>query len=246
MPARIAPPAQTKTVTITRRIRMKLTADDIRLYLLPEVEERMRHYTNLAAGEVSGLGTVEQFDGGFLVTDIFLPRQECSQGGTELDQESVATLLMELDNAGQDPGALKFWWHSHGGLDTFWSRTDEECIDNLANGDYLLSLVTNKRGNVLARLDIFKPVRVTIDQVPVSVRSTGVALLDTCRQEIRDNVNNIPFPFAPAINFPAREPELFPHWGEVQDDLEELEEQFMAGELTWQEYEERLREVGNG
>jgi hypothetical protein len=32
----------------------------------------------------------------------------------------------------------------------------------------------------------------------------------------------------------------------VQDDLEELEEQFMAGELTWQEYEDRMREVGNG
>ena len=42
---------------------MKLTAEDIRLYLLPEVEERMRHYTQLAAGEVSGLGMVEEFDG---------------------------------------------------------------------------------------------------------------------------------------------------------------------------------------
>ena len=25
-----------------------------------------------------------------------------------------------------------------------------------------------------------------------------------------------------------------------------LQEQFMAGEMTWQEYEDRLREVGNG
>jgi len=225
---------------------MKITAEDIRLFLLPEVEERMRHYTNLAAGEVSGLGTVEQFDGGFLVTDLFLPKQSCSPGGTELDQESVATLIMDLDEAGADAGSLRFWWHSHGALDVFWSRTDEECIDNLANGDYVLSLVTNKKGHTLARLDIFKPVRVTIDQLPVSVRSTGATLLDACRQEIRERVNNIPVPFAPAISFPAREPELFPHWGEVQDDLEELEEQFMAGELTWQEYEDRLREVGNG
>ncbi len=225
---------------------MKMTADDIRLYLLPEVEERMRHYTNLAAGEVSGLGTVEEFAGGFLVTDIFLPKQSCSPSGTELDQESVATLIMELDQAGADAGSLRFWWHSHAGLDVFWSRTDEECIASLANGDYVLSLVTNKRGNVLARLDIFKPVRVTIDEVPVSVRSTGVTLLDDCRKDILERVNDIPAPFAPAIRFPSREPELFPHWGEVRDDLEELEEQFMAGELTWQEYEDRMREVGNG
>jgi hypothetical protein len=224
---------------------MKITAEDIRLYLLPEVEERMRHYTNLAAGEVSGLGTVEQFDGGFLVTDLFLPKQSCSPGGTELDQESVATLLMELDDAGADAGSLRFWWHSHGSMDVFWSRTDEECIDNLANGDYVLSLVTNKKGHTLARLDIFKPVRVTVDQVPVSVRSTGDALLDACRQEVLDKVENMPIPFGP-LRFPQRGPELLSGWGDVRDEMDELEEQFMSGEMTWQEYEDRLREVGNG
>ena len=224
---------------------MKLTAEDIGLFLLPEVEERMRHYTNLAAGEVSGLGTVEEFNGGFLVTDLFLPKQTCSPGGTELDQESVATLLMELDQAGKDSGALRYWFHSHGDLDVFWSRTDEECINNLANGDYVLSLVTNKRGHMLARLDIFRPVRVTIDQVPVSVRSTSESLVERCRQEVAMNVESAPLQFARPL-FPPRQPELLPVWGEVRDDLDELEEQFMAGELTWQEYEERLREVGNG
>jgi hypothetical protein len=183
---------------------MKITAEDIRFYLLPEVEERMRHYTNLAAGEVSGLGTVEEFDGGFLVTDLFLPKQTCSPGGTDLDQESVATLIMELDQAGKDPGALRFWWHSHGNLDVFWSGTDEQCINNLANGDYVLSLVTNKRGDVLARLDIFRPVRVTLDKVPVSVRSAGESLRERCREEIMQKVENVPVPFA-LDRFPRRE-----------------------------------------
>ena len=225
---------------------MKLTANDIRLYLLPEVEERIRHYTTLATGEVSGLGTLEEFDGGFLVNDIFLPRQECSPGGTELDQESVATLLLELDNAGTDSGTLRFWWHSHGDLEVFWSHTDEECINNLANGDYVLSLVTNKKGNILARLDIFQPVRLTVDQLPVSVRSTGLTLLDACRQEVQAKVADRPIPFATPGRLIQREPDLFPTWHHVGDELDELEEQFMAGELTWQEYEDRSREVGNG
>ena len=225
---------------------MKLTAEDIRLYLLPEVEERMRHYTQLAAGEVSGLGMVEEFDGGFLVTDLFLPKQTCSPGGTELDQESVATLIMELDQAGEDPGKLRLWYHSHGGLDVFWSGTDESCINNLANGDYILSLVTNKRGHVLARLDIFKPVRLTVDNVPVSVRSAGDSLRERCREEIRQKVENVPVPFAPIRQFPQRGPELLPSWGDMQDEFDEIEEQFMAGEMTWEEYEQRLREVGNG
>ena len=46
----------------------KIRADHVRLYLLPEVEERMRHYTELAGGEVSGLGTVEEFYGSRLFT----------------------------------------------------------------------------------------------------------------------------------------------------------------------------------
>ena len=224
---------------------MKLTAEDVQLFLLPEVEERMRHYAKLVPGEVSGLGTVEEHDGGFLVTDLFLPKQTCSPGGTELDQESVATLILELDQAGVDTATMRYWFHSHGDLDVFWSRTDEECINNLANGDYVLSLVTNKRGQMLARLDIFKPVRVTIDQVPVTVRSTTDSLAERCRQEVAQNVENEPLPFVRPL-FPPRQPESFPGWGEVHDDLNELEEQFMAGEMTWQEYEDRLREVGNG
>jgi len=224
---------------------MKLTAEDIRLYLLPEVEERMRHYTDLAAGEVSGLGTVEEFDGGFLVTDLLLPKQVCSPGGTDLDQDSVATLIMELDQAGKDVGTLRFWWHSHSNLDVFWSPTDEQCINNLANGDYVLSMVTNKRGQVLARLDIFRPVRVTVDHLPVAVRSNRNSLRERCQQEIQQKVANIPVPIAP-VRIPQRGPELLPGWGDLPDEFDEIEELFMAGELTWQEYEDRLREVGHG
>jgi hypothetical protein len=77
------------------------------------------------------------------------------------------------------------------------------------------------------------------------VRSTGDALLDACRQEVLDKVENMPIPFGP-LRFPQRGPELLSGWGDVRDEMDELEEQFMSGEMTWQEYEDRLREVGNG
>jgi hypothetical protein len=97
---------------------------------------------------------------------------------------------------------------------------------------------------MLARLDIFRPVRVTLDHLPVSVRSAGESLREKCREEIQQKVENVPVPFA-LDRFPRRQPDL-PSWGDVPDEIDELEEQFMAGELTWQEYEDRLREVGNG
>jgi len=230
---------------------MKLSAEQIRLYLLPEVEERIRHYTRLAAGEVSGLGTVEEFDGGFLVTDLYLPKQVCTPAGTELNQEAVATLLMELDGAGKDSGELKFWWHSHGSLDVFWSGTDRQCIENLANGDYVLSLVTNKKGAMLARLDIFRPARVTLDDIAVSVRSRDTGLLEACRKELQERVEESPIPFwAPGSHPVPAAPRRDMFLTEPTDDLgpmpdlDELDEQYMAGELGWEEYMDRVERGG--
>jgi hypothetical protein len=226
---------------------MKIKADAIRLFLLPEVEERIRHYTALAQGEISGLGIIEEDDRGFLVTDLFLPAQSCSNAGTEIDQEAIATLLLELDRSGRDPGALRFWWHSHGTMDTFWSGTDEQCIQNLANGDYVLSLVTNKRGHLLARLDIFQPVRLAVDDIEVAVRARSDGLLDQCRQEVKTRVHEqilTPYLLSGARrSLHVPEPDLDEVWA-WGSELSELEELFYGGEITWMEYQERLQELG--
>jgi len=235
---------------------MKTTAKNFRLFLLPEVEERIRHFAKLAAGEVSGLGLVEEVNGGFLVTQVFLPRQECTPGGTELDQEWVAALLVTLEEEGLDSGGLKFWWHSHAGMPTFWSQTDEECIAGLANDNFYTSLVTNKAGEMLARLDIFKPVHVTIDCVPVVVRHESRDLLERCRKEFEEKVEEKLTVFGGSNRSSFRstgfgsEDLFLPHWAseEFEDPgpfahVEELELRFAEGELTWEEYCERLQSL---
>ncbi len=54
-------------------------------------------------------------------------------------------------------------------MKTFWSGTDETCIQNLANSNYLIPVVTNKNGDILARVDIFKPFHVTLNDLKVEV-----------------------------------------------------------------------------
>ena len=234
---------------------MKTMSEQFRLFLLPEVEERIRHYVALASGEVSGLGLVELVRGGFLVTEVFLPRQDSTPGGTELDQDAVAALMVTLEEAGKDSGELMFWWHSHGNMNAFWSQTDEECIAGLANDNYYISLVTNKAGDMLARLDIFKPVRVTIDQVPVSIRGEDAGLLEQCRKEFADRVTELPgvvahgrggFPFQGDFGDDL----LLQHWASADFEdpgtfshVEELEALFAEGEITWEEYSKRMREL---
>jgi len=222
---------------------MKLSAEHVRLYLLPEVEERIRHYSRLADGEISGLGAVEEFDGGFLVTDLYLPKQTCSPASTVLDQDAVATLLLELDRAGKDPGTIRFWWHSHGDLGAFWSRTDAECVENLTNGDYLLSMVTNRRGDVLARIDVFRPVRFTVDGIGVSVRSRTEGLFEACRREVEEKVAEWPGP--PLSARPAEGGGFLDGPGAFLPDSEAdlFEERFVTGDPTWEDYAARMRET---
>jgi len=158
------------------------------VFLVPEVEQRIRLFTQLADGEISGLGMVEEVDGGFIVTDIFLPRQMCSNAGTMLDPDDVAALMVRLTEEGREVEKLRFWWHSHDTLPTFWSATDNTCVEDLANDSYLVSLVTNKAGSVLCRLDLFQPVRATIDEVPVYVKGRDENLAAECRRLITENV----------------------------------------------------------
>ena len=226
----------------------KIRADDLQLCLLPEIEERIRHYTDLAAGEVSGLGTIEEWNGGFLVDRVFLPKQVCTPAGTTLDEDAVATLLLELEAEGEDSGKLRFWWHSHAHHGVFWSQTDEECIEGLANGDYVLSLVTNKRGSTLARLDIFRPARMTIDDIPVSVRSLEDDLRDICQAEIAERVAEGQM-FVPVMSkLPTGQGLLLDHWADqtfdAVDEIEFLREQFQAGEISSAEYQKCLDELG--
>ena len=142
---------------------MKLSAITPRLLLTVAVQQRLSHWTELAAGEFSCLGIADQTDEGFVVSEVFLLKQSCSAAETELDQGAVSALLTDLDRAGVDVGRVRAWIHSHATFNVFWSATDARTIEALATGEWLASLVVNKAGCKLGRLDVRTPVRVTLD-----------------------------------------------------------------------------------
>ena len=73
--------------------------------------------------------------------------------------------MAELVGKGHDVGTLRFWWHTHGSGDTFWSATDDEAINLLGKDGYMLSLVTNTRGDLKLRLGMQKPFHIDIDNL---------------------------------------------------------------------------------
>lgn len=140
------------------------------VYITQEVKQRLDLYIQCAAGEISGLGTVERFGAGdFLVTAVHLFEQECTGASTELSQEDVARFLLEAVRNGIDTGTIKLWWHSHCDMECFWSGTDDDTASRFGNG-WMLAVVGNKVGQYRARLDFFEPVRMTLDNLEVRVR----------------------------------------------------------------------------
>ncbi len=118
-------------------------------------------WTDLAKGEVAAFGLVDELPGILRVTDFLLIDQQCNCAETEMDQQALAELILQLE----DPAKLRCWAHSHAFLEVFWSKTDNATIEGLSN-EWFLSLVVNKDHEALLRLDQFHPKHMYLDDMP--------------------------------------------------------------------------------
>jgi hypothetical protein len=175
--------------------------------------QKFWQYVELAHGEVSALGLVEEIRDestglitSLLVNDFLLVKQTCSMDETMMDATSVAGLIMDLEAQGIDSRKLKCWAHSHGGMSVFWSGTDDECIAGLANGEYLLSLVVNKKRDSMMRLDSFHPAHLYLTDVAFEISyplQDGLAA--ECLAEFKAKVTESSFANSTSMALPIQE-----------------------------------------
>ncbi len=169
---------------------MKYSSPITQVWIDLAAHEKLWAWTRMAKGEVSMLGLVEDGDGGPVITDVFLMRQTCTAASTDMDQADIARLLFDLGAAGIE-GQLRAWVHSHAEMAVFWSGTDDKCIEGLGGDPYIVSLVVNHKGDVKARIDVFKPIRFVIDDVPVKLRVPEMGLEEPCRAEFMAKVTEV-------------------------------------------------------
>ncbi len=158
-------------------------------------------WTDFAKGEVSCLGLVDEVVSSetgrttsLVVTDFFLVKQQCTYEETDMDVADVARLISELETKGIDSRKLRCWAHSHGSMSVFWSGQDESCISGLANNEWLLSLVVNKRRDTQMRLDQFHPSHMYIPDVQWEVKHPLVdGLAEACIDEFKAKVRETTF-----------------------------------------------------
>jgi hypothetical protein len=220
----------------------KKSRDPVQLSLHVQVDsvamQKFWQFVELAKGEVSALGLVEEIRDestglitSLLVNDFLLVKQTCSMDETTIDAASVAGLIMDLEAQGIDSRKLKCWAHSHGGMSVFWSGTDDECIAGLANGEYLLSLVVNKKRDTQMRLDQFHPAHLYLTDVAFEIAypmQDGLAA--ECLAEFKAKVTESSYAVSTSMALPMQELQEAHERGALTD--EELRD-----ELDWLGYE---------
>jgi hypothetical protein len=168
----------------------------IRIQIDAVAMQKLWTWTDIAHGEVSALGLVEEIRDpnngtvtALLITDMFLVKQQCSMDETTMDPQAVGQLMADLEANGIDSRKLRLWAHSHAGMSVFWSGTDDECINGLANGDYLVSFVTNKKRDAIVRLDCYHPTHLFVSDCVWEIKYPLVdGLAEACFAEFRSKV----------------------------------------------------------
>ena len=159
------------------------------MLLSAEAERQLRVWTQAAKGEFSCFSVTEiDESGAIVVKKFFLPEQICTESHTSPDRESMGMLMTELVKGGYDVSDLRCWAHSHADMDCFWSSEDADTIEQMDNGDWLISIVTNKAGHFRARLDLYHPWRITVDQIKLGFLSS-VERDDALEKELHEKVN---------------------------------------------------------
>lgn len=166
----------------------------MKLFITQKAHQKLKYYVSQCETEISGLGKLNVItDPGtglreMVVTQFEIFEQVVSGTHSDLNPDALGKFLFEKIRDGEDPAEYRVWWHSHATMQAFFSGTDVGTINGSTEFPYLISLVTNHKGDLIARVDIFDPVRVTQNLEVEVIIDEDLELKELCRQEIEAKV----------------------------------------------------------
>lgn len=175
---------------------VKVNFNRVELVFTQETFNQMFTYVDASSIEISGLGRIKKevkdHTISFIVEELFLLKQKNTAASTHLDPAALAEFVIDRVEKNQSVHDVKLWFHSHVNMQAFWSGTDDACCDAFENegqeaDNWYLSIVVNKKREMKARLDIYKPYRLVLYDIPVKVYM-GFNLPDRKKyeQEVKD------------------------------------------------------------
>lgn len=159
-----------------------------RVRISPKAWRRMLLYVDCCETEVGGLGIGTKEGTLFNLEEVVLLDQWVTGSDVLLSPGGLARFLYEFVESGGDPGRIKVWWHSHVNHPLRWSGQDEETIVVL-NQDYLLSLIGNKSGRWLCRLDLLGPPAEKVEPIEIEAPGADVSADQATRLVVEKEIN---------------------------------------------------------
>lgn len=164
-----------------------------KLILSGEAADMIAAYvTSSPATEVNGFAYVTQTGPNTFylasASDVFITDQVVTEGSAEADGTGYALAVDSAVVAGR-ADALRLQWHSHPGA-SFFSPTDRGNIENFgrAGAEWFISVVTNRQGELRARLDLFRPIRFGAEMAVEVVRTLDPAMVERATTDIAAHV----------------------------------------------------------
>lgn len=164
------------------------------VYYTPTAWHKIWAAVQVAQQEVGWLGLVDKLDDTtYLVTDIFVPRQEVSPATTDIEPDAVAELVEHLITIGEDPSKLRYWGHSHVLMNVTPSMTDEEQVEEyLEDVDWFIRGIYNKRGQ--AKVDVYDVKNNLLHQCVDNRLQPDPELVELITRDIEENVTERHYP----------------------------------------------------
>lgn len=126
-----------------------------RVFYMPEAYYSFKYLVEKCATEVGWLGLVEETtDGDYIITDIYVPKQEVHGAETDILPEDMIVLHEQIEAEGKDPQKLLYWGHSHVNMGVNPSGQDERQIEEyLEHVPFFIRGIYNKSDK--AKVDVF-------------------------------------------------------------------------------------------
>lgn len=143
----------------------------MKLIIPKAIEKKIHDYVMAVDSEIAGMGSIELSESGDItLTDVMIYEQDVTGGTADLSSEAIAKWQSELVKAGGSPKKWKLWWHSHVNMPAFFSGIDTATMDRQTEGDFMVSLVVNKRRERLCRMDVYRPFRMKQENVSIEIQ----------------------------------------------------------------------------
>lgn len=158
-----------------------------------KVFQQFRAYVMGTKYEISGLGKIEILNTDeILIKEIKIFKQIVGGAETVMDRRALGKFYDDLIIKGEDLSKWKLWWHSHCDMEAFFSGQDTKTIEDfdseMSVDNWMLSIVTNHNGKLLPRIDIFQPIRCTVEEIDWDITFEDKELESQILDEITEKV----------------------------------------------------------